>query len=205
MITIETATVFNACTRGRRFLTLAGAVDAEARMLLQNKHPAIKYDHETGDPGFHWTELKRSDVLLRRVRRLVMRHHAVATVNAPADVFRKLVLEHSDAMAERLRLTKAGAAASRLCTRAVAAEDWSDTCISAAYAAHPQAIKDAGEYCSFDDVFMGMDPSPCEHCVLVRRLKRERGAIGRKLASIRSGMAAAANAERRKVAAVKGL
>ena len=61
---------------GRRFLTLRAAVHAEAAAIIKRKYPTERSytapDMSEHDPGFHWTELPRSDVLLRRMCRLVM-------------------------------------------------------------------------------------------------------------------------------------
>ena len=61
---------------GRRWLTLETAVKAEAAAIIKRKHPTERSytapDMSEHDPGFHWTELPRSDVLLRRMCRLVM-------------------------------------------------------------------------------------------------------------------------------------
>lgn len=69
-VTIETAMVY----RGgrRRYFTLAGAIKAEAITKIVAKHPHIPFDPETGEV-FHWSGLPRSEVLLRRMCRLVRR------------------------------------------------------------------------------------------------------------------------------------
>ncbi len=67
-VTVETATVYRG--GGRRWFSRRAAVHAEAVAIIKRKHPTERFDSETGD-GFHWTELPRSEVLLRRVRRLV--------------------------------------------------------------------------------------------------------------------------------------
>jgi hypothetical protein len=56
---------------GRRWLTLDTAVKSEAKAIIKRKHPTEPFDSETGG-GFYWRELPRSDVLLRRMCRLVM-------------------------------------------------------------------------------------------------------------------------------------
>ena len=75
----ETATVY----RGgrRRWFSLAAAVKAEAVAKIKAKHPTERFDSETGD-GFHWTELPRSDVLLRRMCRLI---RAAAPLKEPTN------------------------------------------------------------------------------------------------------------------------
>ena len=72
-VSVETATVYRG--GGRRWLTRKAAVKAEAIAVIKAKHPTERgeTDHSIGyhDPGWHWTELRRSDVLLRRVMRMV--------------------------------------------------------------------------------------------------------------------------------------
>lgn len=72
-VTKESAVVYRG--GGRRWLTLGAAIKAEAVKRIKVKHPTERgeTDHSIGyhDPGFHWRELPRSDVLLRRVCRLV--------------------------------------------------------------------------------------------------------------------------------------
>ena len=69
------STVWLAPTARRRYLTKRAAIHAEARALIQAKHPSERsHSDEFGrieDPGFHWSSLPRANVLLRRVCRLV--------------------------------------------------------------------------------------------------------------------------------------
>lgn len=69
------STVWLAPTARRRYLTKRAAIHAEARARIQAKYPSERsHSDEFGrieDPGFHWSSLPRSDVLLRRVCRLV--------------------------------------------------------------------------------------------------------------------------------------
>ena len=67
-VTAETATVYRGARR--RFLTLNGAVNEEAKAKIRAKYPATPFDPETGET-FHWTGLPRSEVLLRRMCRLI--------------------------------------------------------------------------------------------------------------------------------------
>lgn len=74
MITKETAVVW----RGgrRRYLTKKSAIHAEAVSLIKEKYPNEQPEYEQGHmtfPGWHWSEMPRSEVLLRRVMRLVER------------------------------------------------------------------------------------------------------------------------------------
>lgn len=72
-VTSEQATIYRG--GGRRWLTPQGAIRAEAVSIIKRKHPSERSytapDMSEHDPGFHWTELPRSDVLLRRMCRLV--------------------------------------------------------------------------------------------------------------------------------------
>jgi len=70
----EAIVVYRSTERGRRFISRRAAIKAEAIALIKKKHPTERADYTDGyctDPGFHWTELNRSKVLLRRVMRLV--------------------------------------------------------------------------------------------------------------------------------------
>ena len=67
-------TVWVAPTARRRYLTKRGAIHAEARALIQKRHPTERTEYERGHiiyGGWHWTSLPRADVLFRRVCRLV--------------------------------------------------------------------------------------------------------------------------------------
>jgi hypothetical protein len=117
------------------------------------------------------------------------------------DKFKKLVLDHADAMAEHRRLKLAGSVELTKCTRARAVangDGWGPNCIEAAYEEVPKLNHECGpgDGYSFEEVFRNMEPEPCEHCVAVRRLKKERAAVGRRIGAIRAAMAVAAKAER---------
>lgn len=75
MIEERTRKVFYSQAANRHYFTKGAAIKAEARALLIKKHPteASESEPEIGHhyPGWHWTELKRSDVLYRRVVRIV--------------------------------------------------------------------------------------------------------------------------------------
>lgn len=76
-IRAETATVYFAPTANRRYITKRAAVRAEARALLTLKYPPepAEYD-ESGRctyAGWSWQDEPRSDELLRRVCRLVVK------------------------------------------------------------------------------------------------------------------------------------
>ena len=76
-VTPQTATVWLAPTAGRRYLTKRSAINAEARALILAKHPTEQAERdEIGQtyPGWHWSNMPRAEVLLRRVKRLVERH-----------------------------------------------------------------------------------------------------------------------------------
>jgi hypothetical protein len=68
------ATVWVAPTARRRYLTKRAAIHAEARALIEKRHPTERTEYEQGQiiyGGWHWTALPRSEVLFRRVCRLV--------------------------------------------------------------------------------------------------------------------------------------
>lgn len=74
-ITAITRTVYRAPTAGRCYMTLRAACASEARAILKAKYPNehTEYD-EQGHityPGFSWESLPRSDVLYRRMTRLI--------------------------------------------------------------------------------------------------------------------------------------
>lgn len=76
MVTSETRTVYRSSRRGRSYLTQKAAIRAEAISIIKAKWytEQPEYLEENGMctyPGFHWTEIKRSDVLLRRMMRVV--------------------------------------------------------------------------------------------------------------------------------------
>lgn len=111
------------------------------------------------------------------------------------DKFKTLVLNHAQCMADFKRLKKEGREEYGKCTRLAASDNWNDTCVHAAYAEQPKMCSDNGEYYSYEEVFMNMEPGPCDHCVAARRLKVERGIVGRRLGAIRAAMTRAAIAE----------
>lgn len=75
MITSEVSIVFYSQLKGRRYLSKSAAINAEARALIEKKHPTEKPECGPNgglmDDGWHWSQLERSDTLLRRVRRMV--------------------------------------------------------------------------------------------------------------------------------------
>ena len=75
MVETKTRTVFLSTLKGRHYLTKSGAVKAEARALIEAKHPTERPEFDDNGymtyPGWHWSMLDRSNVLLRRVCRLV--------------------------------------------------------------------------------------------------------------------------------------
>lgn len=75
-------TVYYSPTRRRHYLSKQAAIHAEAVALIQQRHPT---EHPERDErgqliseGWHWIEIPRSDVLLRRVKRLVRRRMEVS-------------------------------------------------------------------------------------------------------------------------------
>ena len=75
MVETKTRTVFLSTLKGRHYLTKSGAVKAEARALIEAKHPTERPEFDGNgymtDQGWHWSMMNRSNVLLRRVCRLV--------------------------------------------------------------------------------------------------------------------------------------
>ena len=78
------AIVYHAPTARRRYLTKKSAVRAEARALISRKHPTEKGEYDDMGrltyEGWHWTNLPRSDVLFRRVCKMVERKSSFAGV-----------------------------------------------------------------------------------------------------------------------------
>lgn len=74
-ITKVVRTAYFAPSKGRHYFSLAGAVRAEALSMILKKHPTKHCAEDLGievSAGFYWaSDIPRSDVLLRRVRRLV--------------------------------------------------------------------------------------------------------------------------------------
>jgi len=85
VIEMETRTVYRSTTKGRRYLTKAAAITAEARAIIGAKHPSERPEYDRDgrciDSGFHWSSMERSDVLFRRVRRLVKTASATTLEN----------------------------------------------------------------------------------------------------------------------------
>jgi hypothetical protein len=80
-VTIEHAAVYRG--GGRRWLTKNAALKAEAVAIIKRKYPTEHFNWETGN-SFSWRDLPRSDVLLRRMVRLVAKD--VAGVLPPARI-----------------------------------------------------------------------------------------------------------------------
>lgn len=73
-IIVTTRTVYFVPAKGRHYMTKPAAVSAVAKALIEARHPTEKdYTEPDGytHGGWHWTSLPRSDVLFRRVRRMV--------------------------------------------------------------------------------------------------------------------------------------
>ena len=69
MITIETAVVYRSSS-GRRYLTKRGAIQSDARKIIVKKYPYEPFDPQDGS-SFRWEQMDRSDVLFRRLCRLI--------------------------------------------------------------------------------------------------------------------------------------
>jgi len=76
MVTVETAKVYRGA--GRRYFTKNAAIKAEAIAIIKARYPSEREHYDRNgypeDPGFHWHELKRSEVMLRRMCRLIKAH-----------------------------------------------------------------------------------------------------------------------------------
>lgn len=74
-IIVTTRTVYFVPAKGRHYMTKPAAVSAVAGVLIEAKHPREKpeygRDGQQYSDGWHWRELPRSDVLFRRVCRMV--------------------------------------------------------------------------------------------------------------------------------------
>jgi hypothetical protein len=60
---------FYSQARRRYFFTKKAAVRAEASAIIRKRYPS-EHGDETGG-GFHWTQLPRSEVMLRRLARKI--------------------------------------------------------------------------------------------------------------------------------------
>ena len=68
--------VFRAPTKGRCCLTAKSAAEAEARALMNKKHPPEKAEYENGMmyyPGFHWTSDEHLVRVQDRLARFILR------------------------------------------------------------------------------------------------------------------------------------
>ncbi|WP_105532434.1 hypothetical protein [Solimicrobium silvestre] len=71
MISVETRTVYHSSIKGRRYLHKRSAIKAEALAIIKKKYPDEPFEHDTGY-SFNWqAEIPRSNVLFRRMCRLV--------------------------------------------------------------------------------------------------------------------------------------
>jgi hypothetical protein len=79
-IEVKNAKVFYAPTRRRRYFSLDAAIKAEAIAIIKNRYPDIDeihipYHEQTGE-WFHWREdIERSDVLFRRMCKLIRKEY----------------------------------------------------------------------------------------------------------------------------------
>lgn len=67
-------TVYRSPAAGRSYLTARAAFAAEARAVIRAKYPDEATEYDQGHvtyPGSTWRDLPRSDVLYRRMSRLV--------------------------------------------------------------------------------------------------------------------------------------
>lgn len=76
MISQKVATVYYAPKKKRRYFTLNAAISAEAGAIISAKYPSERGESQDGmitDSGFHWREMKRSDVMHRRMCRIILK------------------------------------------------------------------------------------------------------------------------------------
>ena len=74
-----TRTAYFSPSKGRHYFSLSSAINAEAHALIAKKHPTeyAKFDLDGSGGGFYWVDdIDRSDVLLRRVKRLVKKEYS---------------------------------------------------------------------------------------------------------------------------------
>jgi hypothetical protein len=86
MINKTTATVYVGDKSKRRYLTLNACCDAEARAIIKERYPTEKsHFDESGrleDPGFSWQQLKRSDVMYRRLAKKIKSNYVKSKITA---------------------------------------------------------------------------------------------------------------------------
>lgn len=79
MIQVKTITAYFAPTKGKTYITKAGAIKAETHAIIMRKYPYEKACYDYGiqnDPGWHiqHDEPERYAKMFRRLRRLVAKH-----------------------------------------------------------------------------------------------------------------------------------
>lgn len=73
-ISNTTVVAFRSDRTGRRYFSLRAACAAEARAIIAAKYPVEHPEYESGHmiyPGSSWHDLPRSEVLYRRMTRLI--------------------------------------------------------------------------------------------------------------------------------------
>jgi hypothetical protein len=70
MITKTTTEVYFSTSKKQRYFSKRAAINGEVNAILSKRYPPIKKELDTGD-SFHWTDLPRSSVLARRLKRIV--------------------------------------------------------------------------------------------------------------------------------------
>ncbi len=74
MIVKEIATVYRASTKGRRFLSRSGAINAETNAVIFARYPIEKWESETGNCyDIREDEPERYLTMYRRLKRVVIR------------------------------------------------------------------------------------------------------------------------------------
>jgi hypothetical protein len=80
MITKSKSITYYAPTRKRRYFSLNAACNGEAGAIIKNRYPTEEFNREDGY-SFYWHELKRSNVMYRRLSSLIKSKFKVALIS----------------------------------------------------------------------------------------------------------------------------
>ena len=79
MIQVRMKKVYFSESAGRHYLTKRAALQAEARAIIERKHPTergrVNGDGDYGYCGWHWSSMPRANVMLRRLVRLISKSY----------------------------------------------------------------------------------------------------------------------------------
>lgn len=70
MIYKTTATVYLSTSKKQRYFSKHAAINGEVNAILSSRYPTVKEEVDTGY-SFHWSDIPRSTVLSRRLKRIV--------------------------------------------------------------------------------------------------------------------------------------